>query len=139
MPSVYLGNLMRLPAFMKLGEIIIFMIVIIMVEVGKVALFLAPHAWSLLYGIVIGYMIVYLILIICYLIGETTTQHTTFELLLNGIGSILFLSLSIKLFTVGADVYGSYSTQTIVVGVFLLMVVPCQIVDAVFNFKSRSS
>ncbi|XP_043208199.1 uncharacterized protein LOC122373867 [Amphibalanus amphitrite] len=137
MPSVYLGNLTRLPAFMKLGEIIIFLIVIIMVEVGKV---LAPyHAGALLYGIVIGYMIVYLILIICYLIGETTTQHTTFELLLNGIGSILFLSLSIKLIAYGADLRGSWSTQTIVVGVFLLMVVPCQLVDAVFNFKSRST
>ena len=36
------------------------------------------HAAALFYGIVIGYLIVYLILIVCYLIGETSTQRSKF-------------------------------------------------------------
>ena len=36
------------------------------------------HTIGLLYGIVIGYLVVYLILIVCYLIGETSTQRSVF-------------------------------------------------------------
>lgn len=134
-PSIYLGNLMRLPAFMKIGEIIMLIIAITMAQASNHVYFPGIHAQALFYGIVVGYLLVYLILITCYLIGETSTQRSKFELLLNGVGFILFFSLSIKMIVFGSDLWGKYSTQTIVVAVFLLMISGCQLVDAIFNFR----
>jgi len=127
--AFYLGNMLRLPAFLKIGEIIFQIILIGIAQGGDVLFGFSKHSWALGYGIVIGYLIVNLILVLCYAIGETGTQRSKFELLLNVVGSILYISLAIYLF-----VKSSY-TKVIVQGVFLLMVAVCQILDAVFIFK----
>ena len=58
------------------------------------------------------------------------------ELLLNGLGFILFFSLSIKLFVFGMGWFGKYLTQMTKVAVFLLMTSGCQLVDAIFIFRA---
>jgi len=128
--AFYLGNMLRLPAFLKIGEIIFQMIIIGIAQGGNVGFgFFSKHASALGYGIVVGYLIVNLILVLCYSIGETGTQRSKFELLFNLVGSILYISLAIYLFV-------KYSnTKLIVEAVFLLMVAACQILDAVFIFK----
>ena len=50
----------------------------VVVACNVVGSVLYPNAAALFYGIVIGYLIVYLILIVCYLIGETSSQRSTF-------------------------------------------------------------
>ena len=57
---------------------ILLIIVISMVQASNYVAVGGIHAAALLYGIVIGYLIVYLILIVCYLIGETSSQRSKF-------------------------------------------------------------
>jgi len=131
--AFYLGNMLRLPAFLKIGEIIFQMIIIGIAQGGNVGFGFSKHSAALGYGIVIGYLIVNLILVLCYSIGETGTQRSKFELLLNVVGSILYISLAIYLF-VKSNKYWD-NTKVIVEAVFMLMIAVCQILDAVFIFK----
>ena len=40
------------------------------------------------------------------------------------------------MFVIGADTLSKYATQTIVLGVLLLLMSVCQIMDAVFNVRA---
>ncbi|KAF0290122.1 hypothetical protein FJT64_011674 [Amphibalanus amphitrite] len=151
-------NLLRIPTMVKIGQIVLLFITIGIAQGGHshpgfggavnayindasigdqaVHCIEDKHSYFFGAGICMCYLLNCCVLVICYLLGDTKTQFSKFELGMSVIGSALFLALAIKLFvsSSGDSTAGGQddTAKLITEGCCCVGVAVLQIVDAIF-------
>lgn len=87
------------------------------------------------FGISIGYLTVTLIIILSYIIGDTTSQESKFELVFYGVGALLFLVLGIPQFLITYRLIRRW--RYIANGAMCVVISICQLIHTGFLYKGK--